>query len=77
MEQRSELVSGLLPQLYVDELLGELQSRLQAVLGTRDRMNGCWKQWSPWGQALTWKRCCTGSPKPLSVSSARGTARWA
>jgi signal transduction histidine kinase len=40
VEQRAEVVSGLLPQLQVDELLGELQSRLQAVLSTRDRMNG-------------------------------------
>ncbi|MGB6453281.1 MAG: GAF domain-containing sensor histidine kinase [Streptosporangiaceae bacterium] len=40
MEQRPEAVAGLLPQLQLDELLGELQSRLQAVLATRDRMNG-------------------------------------
>lgn len=40
MEQRPEVLSGLLPQLELDELLGELQSRLQAVLGTRDRMKG-------------------------------------
>jgi signal transduction histidine kinase len=31
---------GLLPQLELDELLAELQGRLQAVLGTRDRMRG-------------------------------------
>jgi signal transduction histidine kinase len=30
----------LLPQLRLDELLAELQSRLQAVLSTRDRMRG-------------------------------------
>ena len=29
---------GVLPQLQLDELLAELQSRLQAVLATRDRM---------------------------------------
>src|ERR1700750_43581 len=29
---------GLLPQLRLDELLAELQSRVQAVLATRDRM---------------------------------------
>jgi hypothetical protein len=29
-----------LPQLQLDELLGELQVRLQAVLGTRDQMRG-------------------------------------
>jgi signal transduction histidine kinase len=39
MEERAEAVSGLLPQLRLDELLGELQSRLQAVRVTRDRMN--------------------------------------
>jgi signal transduction histidine kinase len=31
---------GVLPQLRLDELLGELQSRLQMVLATRDRMRG-------------------------------------
>ena len=30
----------MLPQLRLDELLAELQSRLQAVLDTRDRMRG-------------------------------------
>src|SRR5579863_2358988 len=29
-----------LPQLHLDELLSELQSRLQAVLGARDQMRG-------------------------------------
>jgi signal transduction histidine kinase len=31
---------GLLPQLRLDDLLAELQARLEAVLGTRDRMHG-------------------------------------
>ena len=31
---------GLLPSLQLDELLVELQARLQAVLATRDRMRG-------------------------------------
>lgn len=31
---------GALPQLRLDELLGEVQSRLQMVLATRDRMRG-------------------------------------
>src|SRR6516165_5811735 len=31
---------GLLPQLRLDDLLGELQSRLEVVLDTRDRMRG-------------------------------------
>jgi signal transduction histidine kinase len=31
---------GVLPQLRLDDLLGELQARLQAVLDTRDRMRG-------------------------------------
>src|SRR5256885_17052955 len=30
----------LLPNLQLDELLSELQARLQAVLATRDRMRG-------------------------------------
>jgi len=30
----------LLPQLRLDELLAELQARLQAVLSARDRMRG-------------------------------------
>jgi hypothetical protein len=29
---------GVLPQLQLDDLLAELQSRLQVVRGTRDRM---------------------------------------
>ena len=32
--------AGLLPQLRLDDLLSELQARLEAVLGTRDRMHG-------------------------------------
>jgi len=32
--------SGLLPQLRLDDLLSELQARLEAVLSTRDRMHG-------------------------------------
>lgn len=31
---------GLLPQLRLDDLLSELQARLEAVLATRDRMHG-------------------------------------
>jgi signal transduction histidine kinase len=31
---------GVLPQLRLDELLAELQARLQAVMATRDRMRG-------------------------------------
>lgn len=31
---------GLLPQLRLNELLSELQERLEAVLTVRDRMNG-------------------------------------
>src|SRR5215467_6235255 len=31
---------GLLPQLRLDDLLEELQARLEAVLATRDRMHG-------------------------------------
>jgi hypothetical protein len=30
----------LLPQLRLDDLLAELQTRLDAVLGARDRMHG-------------------------------------
>lgn len=36
---RSDVTAGLLPQLQLDQLLGELQSRLQAVLSTRNMMN--------------------------------------
>jgi len=32
--------SGMLPQLRLDDLLAELQARLQAILDTRDRMRG-------------------------------------
>ena len=40
MEPGSGSRLGLLPQLQLDELLAELQGRLQAVLATRDRMRG-------------------------------------
>jgi signal transduction histidine kinase len=37
---RPDITARLLPQLQLDQLLGELQARLQAVLSTRDMMNG-------------------------------------
>jgi signal transduction histidine kinase len=40
MRDSADGTRGLLPQLHLDELLGELHGRLQAVLATRDRMNG-------------------------------------
>jgi signal transduction histidine kinase len=40
VEQDAGSRPELLPQLQLDELLSELQTRLQAVLGTRDRMRG-------------------------------------
>ncbi len=40
MEPNDSSQPALLPQLRLDELLGELQGRLQAVLDTRDRMRG-------------------------------------
>jgi signal transduction histidine kinase len=39
MERGASAATGLLPQLRMDELLGELQSRLQALLATRDQMH--------------------------------------
>jgi signal transduction histidine kinase len=40
VEPGAESRPELLPQLRLDELLAELQARLQAVLATRDRMRG-------------------------------------
>jgi signal transduction histidine kinase len=40
MDAPADRTAGLLPRLHLDEVLGELQGRLQAVLATRDRMNG-------------------------------------
>jgi signal transduction histidine kinase len=40
MEPGAENHPGLLPHLQLDDLLAELQGRLQAVLATRDRMHG-------------------------------------
>jgi GAF domain-containing protein len=40
VEPGAENRPGLLPHLRLDELLSELQARLQAVLATRDRMRG-------------------------------------
>src|ERR1700756_2541823 len=35
-----EAAGGLLPQLRLDDLLAELQARLEAVIASRDRMHG-------------------------------------
>jgi len=40
MDQGAAGISDLLPELHLDELLRQLQERLQVVLTTRDRMNG-------------------------------------
>jgi two-component system, NarL family, sensor histidine kinase DevS len=40
MDAPADRTAGLLPRLHLDEVLGELQGRLRAVLATRDRMNG-------------------------------------
>jgi signal transduction histidine kinase len=40
MDAGAENRPALLPTLQLDELLAELQARLQAILGTRDRMRG-------------------------------------
>ena len=40
MDQDAAATPGLLPELHLDELLRQLQERLQVVLTTRDRMNG-------------------------------------
>ena len=40
MEPGAENRPDLLPHLQLDELLSELQARLQAIVGTRDRMRG-------------------------------------
>ena len=40
MESRSGGRPAVLPHLQLDELLAELQSRLQVVLATRDRTHG-------------------------------------
>ncbi len=51
----------LLPGLKLDELLDELQVRLQAVLSTRDRVHSLL-------EAVVGPRCRSSTP---------GTARWA
>lgn len=40
MERGPGGASGILPQLRMDELLGELQARLQLLVSTRDHMHG-------------------------------------
>jgi hypothetical protein len=40
VEPGAENRPDLLPHLQLDELLSELQARLQAIVGTRDRMRG-------------------------------------
>src|SRR5579884_950017 len=39
-EVGGEAREGLLPRLHIDELLGELQTRLTAIVSARDRLRG-------------------------------------
>ena len=63
-----------LPQLRLDELLSELQGRLQAVLAAGTRCGACLRPSSPSAPALTWNRRCGGSwrPRPELVDATYG-----
>src|ERR1700759_3198425 len=65
----------LLPHLQLDELLAELQSRLQAVLATRDRMRGLLEAVVAIGSGLDLDPPSGGSSRPRSAWSTRPTAR--
>jgi hypothetical protein len=64
----------LLPHLQLDELLAELQGRLQAVLATRDRMRGLLEAVVAIGSGLDLESTSGGSSRPRSAWSTRPTA---
>ncbi len=67
----------VLPQLRLDDLLAELQSRLQTVLATRDRVNALLEAVVAVGANLDIEVVLRGSSRPPSSWSGPATARWA
>ena len=65
------------PELRLDELLAELQGRIQAVLATRDRMRGLLEAVVAIGSGLDLELTPGASCRPRSVWSTRPTGRWA
>src|SRR5580704_8720310 len=66
-----------LPQLQLDELLGELQARIRAVLATRDQMRGLLQAVVAISSGLAWGSPRGGSSRPRSGWWTRPTGRWA
>ena len=65
----------VLPQLRLDDLLSELQARLQAVLATRDRVYTLLEAVVAVGTNLDLETVLRRSSRPRSPWSGRVTAR--
>ena len=55
---------SLMPHMRLDELLSELQVRLETVLATRDRVHALLDAVVWWAATSIWRRCCAGSWRP-------------
>ena len=76
MDQGAAGTSGLLPELHLDELLRQLQERLQAVLTTRDQMNGLLEAVVAIGSDLNLETMLRRIIEPPSPWLRPGTGRW-
>lgn len=63
------------PKLRLDELLGGLQVRIDAVPGTA--CTACWRPSSPSDGNWTCRRCCAASWRPRWCWWTPSTGRWA
>lgn len=66
--------SAPLPHLRLDDLLDELQARLDAARGTRDRVHGLLEAVLAVGRDWSWDRPCGTSSRRLSRWSTPSTA---
>lgn len=64
-----------LPQLRLDELLDELEARLDAARGTRDRVHSLLEAVLSVGRELDSSRLCAASWRPRRCWSTRSTRR--
>jgi hypothetical protein len=65
-----------LPKLRLDELLGELQVRIDAVRGTRDRLHSLLEAVLSVGRELDLPRSCAASSRPPACWWTPSTGRW-
>lgn len=74
-DARADRGAGL-PRLRLDELLEELQGRIDEVRGTRDRLNGLLEAVMSVGRNSTCRRFCAGLSRPPSPWSTPSTGPW-